>query len=1778
MLGVSTLPPATSVQLAKNVFRYLAEYTQLRTRQQRNMDTWDLSWVHSWPSGTEVTNALLDSNDILSTGTLLSVKRPQRPSAPPPSAGVACWLDLETLSDSTLEAPLVLRTISVPSDAPKTDDEGNSVSVDPIVMKLDDSPGAYDEVQRYISRSWLPWAQTDRNKAAIQSLYGQLFSWRQRQIQLGEQWEMILGVGTLVWKDQDTQEPIRRPLLTIPVTVEMDAGNGSINVSLQSDANPALELDMLPITRRPDPDATRMMHSLVADCGGELVERSSAGGVLTSIAFVLAADGSYDNTLMPASSADSHPQITYSPVLVMRKRGEKSISSLLASIESQVTNEQSIPPALAVILGVPSPATEDAAPAEIGDEVKALDQDPLLDGMVFFPKKSNDEQRMIVTKLAQAEGGLIVQGPPGTGKSHTITNLVCDLLARGNRVLVTSKGARALHVLRDMLPPELQSLCVLLLGSDHESNMSLEMAVSSISAKYEAWRPEAAAESRRRLLTNYHEGREAVQTSLARLRELRQAETEQTQAVPGAYEGTRASVAQRVHEESHEYGWIAKFFTDDTDPGACPLSQDECNSAAPLARSLTLKYVDELALSRPALAALPDAETFRSLVAMERESLAALGTHEPESNGFMWPQDPSTIKSHAIDAKADLAAVTQIVHQQERFGEMLRNVLAGDTAATEQEAQYLDGVLSEIEQLGTLDLEIESPSDKSIAQIRTDATRLCTHLECGKSLGIGPFRSKLVKECLYLVEETRIDGALCAEASKLKQVAAAIEIEQTLRAATLRLSNHGLGTGPSQTARVSDLRTLRRRISMIVDAAARVSNLRKECSDVDFGFSPNLTSDAGLEEVISAAEIAARQLRHTQSTERLHRVAETATACGPSPHPLVPTLVVAIENRDSDAYEGVLADLDVLERSQLHLAAIQPAFEALSERSRALANHLFGWGEGPSAVTLTQLPVAWNWLRAELWLRRVCNPTAHEEVSQRLEEQQGHVDSTVATLAAELAWSHCLSKMTDAHRGHLVAWAREIKKLGKGTGKHAPLHRNAAREHMQYCKDVIPAWIMPLYKVAETLDPKPAMFDVAIVDEASQSGPEALFVTYIAKKVIVVGDDQQISPDDVGVSVDAVQDLVNLYLSEMPFKGVFGVGSSLFDLGKQYFGHPLRLREHFRCMPEIIQFSNNLCYADQPLEPLRQYGADRLPPIMVEHVSQGYQEDGKGTVNPPEAKAIVEKIVSLCKDPAYDGLTMGVISLLSTSKQALLVERLLLERIGAEEIRRRKIICGDAYDFQGDERDIIFLSMVNANNQRIGVLSSESHKRRFNVAVSRAKDQLWLFHSVVSADLSHACFRRQLLEYCLEPRVGNWDDASGLDIDALRRRASKNRTLGNQPEPFDSWFELDVFLLIVGRGYRVIPQYKSGGYFIDLMVQGIEGCVAVECDGETWHGPEQYDADVARQRKLERCGLPFWRVTESSFRRNPTKAMEGLWERLADLKVYSSVASRDLSADASPTHSGTTARDDVPTYHAAERPTLPEVMPSASAPIETPHVQSASASAGSGATRRDEASLSMHRQPAVSTPVIDRPALPERAKRPATNLGRTRANAYKECDLVCQSLVSLRPYTAWIACRLPNTARCSLELLRDSLLEIIEAEGPIAVERLCALYFRNSPSSASAGPSERVFLDTALTSMARSGAISRRTEYADGGEPINTVHVTGQPDILARDRGPRGVMEIPPLEMLEVLRQIHDCSPDATSSNKDAVASLSIVYAITQPTTEIKEQLAAVAAKYLNEK
>ena len=104
-------------------------------------------------------------------------------------------------------------------------------------------------------------------------------------------------------------------------------------------------------------------------------------------------------------------------------------------------------------------------------------------------------------------------------------------------------------------------------------------------------------------------------------------------------------------------------------------------------------------------------------------------------------------------------------------------------------------------------------------------------------------------------------------------------------------------------------------------------------------------------------------------------------------------------------------------------------------------------------------------------------------------------------------------------------------------------------------------------------------------------------------------------------------------------------------------------------------------------------------------------------------------------------------------------------------------------------------------------------------------------------------------------------------------------------ETFESWFEVDVFLQIHAQGFRVLPQYEVANYRIDLVVEGLKGRLAVECDGDEWHGPDRYEADMARQRDLERCGWVFWRVRGSDFYRDATNALAELWETLERLKI-----------------------------------------------------------------------------------------------------------------------------------------------------------------------------------------------------------------------------------------------------------------------------------------------------
>ncbi|WP_238438615.1 AAA domain-containing protein, partial [Frankia nepalensis] len=541
------------------------------------------------------------------------------------------------------------------------------------------------------------------------------------------------------------------------------------------------------------------------------------------------------------------------------------------------------------------------------------------------------------------------------------------------------------------------------------------------------------------------------------------------------------------------------------------------------------------------------------------------------------------------------------------------------------------------------------------------------------------------------------------------------------------------------------------------------------------------------------------------------------------------------------------------------------------------------------------------------------------DLDTQLDAAEDAVGAATAELAGAKAWRHCLERMGTRESAALRAYADAVAAGGRLAGRHAERYRQAAREAMALAQTAVPAWVMPIAEVLATIPAVRDSFDVVIVDEGSQAGLDSLFLLWLAPRVIIVGDDRQCTPPvalpvtsakpaadlpaglpdrlrppggDLGSgrgagagglgadgeddALDQVFRRLDALLPDLPgwLRVSFTPRSSLFSLLRTRFGEVIRLREHFRCMPEIIEWSSAMFYRDAPLVPLRQFGADRLPPLRARYVPHAHTTGVAGALrNPAEAEALVSHVLASAADPRHDGASFGVV-VLQGGGQAELIRSLLAARMSAAEQQRRRLRVGTPPDFQGDERDVVFLSMVVAPGTPTMALTRQEYQRRFNVAASRARDQVWLFHSVNLDDLDPGDLRHNYLSYVLSRGHAGRSDAD--------QPPRLDEVAPDIPHPrFDSLFEQRVFRELVRAGYRVAPQVEVNGRRIDLVVAGGRARLAVECDGDEVGTPEQVAHDFARERQLRRAGWPFWRIRQSDFESDPASALAGLWPRLA---------------------------------------------------------------------------------------------------------------------------------------------------------------------------------------------------------------------------------------------------------------------------------------------------------
>jgi very-short-patch-repair endonuclease len=1463
---------------------YLLRLATLRTKLIRDIADYEkVLWVSSVPRERGCFTQAWGRDEEHEQDEWLEVQSWREPELPAVPDQCKIWVSLPSLRNKN-DLPLLLPEVTQQVQNP----DWYVGSDQPETILHTEHLEEYPEVQlfwdQYVEEKWLPWTEEHNRWEKVHKVYSALFAIHQEQLRLGEEYELVLGLGLLTWQTPNGQR-VRRHLVVADAILEFEARLGKFTVRPHTEGTKLrAELDMLDIEEQPT-RAEESAKSSLAKAEDDPWEKGCIEGVLQALVHSINSEGEYEDLLeAKATRASAKPNVEFAPALILRKRSSKGLTETLKLIKEQVENGEAVPGEFADLAEVR--LEDDREPSDEQEEVSAA-----FDGEVFFPKPSNDEQRRIVDKL-RAASGVLVQGPPGTGKSHTIANLICHLLATGQRTLITAKTPRALQVLEGLVPVELRPLCINLLGSGFEERRSLESSVGGILRQNEEWKEDRATVERSKLQEHLQNLREEKAKTDRRLRDIRESETHTQSIAEGTYRGTAARIAEAVNQGRADYGWLTDSVSLDE---ACQISKSELQRALTSLRQFTPAKRQELNLTWPET--LLPAERFATLVRNEAGAIEEEQHVTPDADeritDLLARSNPSSIeaiRSAFISFRDTRKRLLTSPHLW--MNDALRDVLGSNSSLWRQLLHVTREVITSVEELVAIadEIRVEFPNTSDIRSLYEDTRKLKEHMENGGKLGWGVFRPKPVKARLHIIKTVKIGGRTCSNVEQFSSVADALLVRIELEKAWEFWKGRSERLEGPYTLQLTALKSLSSALENALELEELIANCRKVLSQCPGVSEPIWADESHVERVISSGLLALARIRKRLATEDIQRVEAqiSMVRANGDTHPIVDDLLNAIRNRDVDSFTLCAETVQFLQQQRRHLQQVDEFLSKLRCLLPQLANSLdqtcneLHWEERIACFN-----EAWHWGQARYWIEEYVRQEDVPALAERIKQIEDEISSTIAKLSSLHAWSFCFSRLKEDHRRHMEAWQQSMRRLGKGTGKHAPRHRREAQGHLNECREAVPAWVMPLHRVWDTVYPAPGIFDVIIVDEASQCGVEALPLFYLGKRILIVGDDKQISPDAVGLPRDSVLRLMEEFLYDFHFKSSFDIESSLFDHGKLRYGtRRITLREHFRCMPEIIRFSNDLCYSDTPLIPLRQYGPNRLPPLDHVFVRTGYREGSNNrTINRPEAEAIVERIANMCGDDRYDGKTMGVV-VLQGEAQAPLIENQLLERLGAEEMERRRLICGNAYSFQGDERDIMFLSLVAAGNKRIGPLTRAADERRFNVAASRARDMMVLFHSVTCDDLSVSCLRRQLLHFFENTRPRK---IAGIDQVELERRATQdNRRIVRPPIPFESWFEVDVALELIRRDFNVLSQHEVAGKRIDLVVEGGQARLAVECDGDNWHGADRYEADMQRQRQLERCGWEFFRVREAAFYSNKENALAGLWQMLADRDIFAS--------------------------------------------------------------------------------------------------------------------------------------------------------------------------------------------------------------------------------------------------------------------------------------------------
>jgi very-short-patch-repair endonuclease len=1456
------------------VFRYLEALNQHRNPAKRRIheQPWSL-WLRALPQHPSIRRgAAKTSSSQAKNGNsqnpedaatfVLKVQRPRLTRAPEPPVEIAAWLEDgwdDPSNDFTVK--------QAPEESENRAELRNA--------NFADDPARTASFERWTTLR-AEWVDAEKPARAAMKIFESLYALYGRIDREAERVELVLGDGILSWRRAEGS--IYHPILLQRLQLQFDASVPEFTLS-EADQPVELYSALFQSMNEVDGRAIGRCREELEQGGFHPLINGSTSAFLKRLVVQLSPRGEFLEDRSPDAEAND-PCIGRDPVLFLRAR-TLGFAAAIEGIIADLRTREDLPWSLLNIVGEESPIPD------AGDVNPSASGWSHADGEVLLSKPANPEQIRIAQQLAE-HGGVLVQGPPGTGKTHTIGNLVGHLLAQGKSVLVTSHTTKALRMVRHHIVPELRPLCVSVLESDLDSRKQLESAVGSIAERLSR----ADAGSLEMQAKKLEAERLELLKKLDEIRnQLTEARTDEYRDIAiGGKSWAPADAARQVMQEKEVHGWI---------PGPVaavaplPLSPGELADLYRTSVSISREDEKELSGHLPELHDIPRAEDFETSVS-ERNRL---GFEDLDLRSDLWESGDAQSSPREMEKLA--ATVAQGVEPLSgrdkwklaavyagRYGGVHRHPWEQLISSVRQAHQEAANAQESFVKYGP-----ESSDNTAAKEQERIASEILAHLEGGGKLG--SFSLFTRKAWSQFLEHAKVNDArprLPEHFHALRQLFRLRGLREDLGARWDR-QMATLGAPHSSEMGEDVEKTLMQYCESIEDCLGWQEHtwlpLQQRLEDSGFRWDKFLAEQpavVGSDGELARIRIAVRdallpildsrfkKLRLLELEEEFRdlksRLKLAARAAKSSK--VVSQLLAAVNEESShryrEAHERLMelkskqADLDLRRNLLAKLETAAPAWaDAIRNRTG-----IHGRGEPPREAAS-----AWTWrqLNDELDRRGSVALEALQAKSEKLREQLRRV---TVELIDKRSWASQARRTSSRQRQALVGWLDTVRRIGKGHGIRVALLRAEAARKMSECRGAVPVWVMPLSRVVENFDPRTTRFDVVIIDEASQSDVMALVALYLGKTVLVVGDHEQVSPSAVGQDLGVIQNLIFQYLRGIPNADLYDGQISIYDLARQSFGGTTCLVEHFRCVPEIIQFSNMISY-DGRIKPLRDASRVQLRPHTIAHRVAGSSRDGK--LNRQEALTVASLLVAAMEQSEYkkndagQPLSFGVVSLVG-DEQAIEIDNLVRAHVSPDRYELHRVLCGNAAQFQGDERDVVFISLVDtAERGSLSLRDQELFKQRFNVAASRARDQMWIVHSLTPHnDLKAEDLRRQLIEHAEDP-------------------ARLMRALEEKEKRTQSNFEREVMKRIVTAGYSVTPHWKIGTFRIDLVVEGGGKRLAIECDGDRYHALEKLPEDMDRQSVLERMGWIFTHIRSSEFLRNAARAMKPVFEKLQMLEI-----------------------------------------------------------------------------------------------------------------------------------------------------------------------------------------------------------------------------------------------------------------------------------------------------